>query len=160
MSKYTVRKLLVFLSLILIAFTPTAIAEHKSLTTQGPYILMAREMEAFSSDGVDVIKVWDNPGVQDGLAVLVNIDPYPEWTVNTRENFTRYMLEVTRGSDRGDRRWTALEIAIGWDYPSEAVRVQLVIICTDLRSSSCHSEKVPGMVVAKEHIIWPGIGNP
>ncbi len=160
MNKFLIRKLLFVVSLALLAYAPFGVAAYQSRNTKDPYILMARAMEAFDPPGVDVIKVWDNPGVQDGLAVLVNIHPYPEWTPNTRENFTRHVLEVTRGDDRGESRWIALELAIGWDYPSEAIRVQLVIICTDLRASSCHSEKVPGMVVSPIHIDWPGIGKP
>ncbi len=160
MNKYLIRKLLFVASLALLAYSPFGIAEYKSRTTTDPYILMARAIEAFDLPGVDAIKVWDNPGVQDGLAVLVNIDPYPDWTSNQRENFTRYVLEVTRGDDRGESPFIALELAIGWDYPSDAVRVQLIIICTDLRASSCNAQKIPGMVVDKRHIEWPGIGKP
>ena len=102
MSKFLIRKLLFVISLTLLAYSPFGVAAYKSANTKDPYILMARAIEAYATPGVDVIKVWDNPGVQDGLAVLVNIHPYPEWTPNIRENFTRHVLEVTRGDDRGE----------------------------------------------------------
>lgn len=160
MNKFLIRKLLFVVSLALLVYSPFGIAEYKSRTTTDPYILMARELEAFSLPGVDAIWVWDNPGVKNGLAMLVNIAPYPEWTSNQRENFTRYALEVTRGDDRGASEWVALELALGWDYPAESIRVQMVIICTDLRASSCYSQNVPGMTVIPQFIKWPGIGKP
>jgi len=161
MSKFLVRKLLFVAALALLAYSPFGVAAYRKATTKDPYILMARELEAFDLPGVDAVWVWDNPGVADGLAMLVNIPPYAKWTSNQRENFTRYALEVTRGDDRGISDFIALELAIGWDYPSEAIRVQLVVICTDLRASSCYSQAVaPGMRVIPEYVKWPGIGNP
>lgn len=159
MNKYLIRKVLFVAALGLAIYAPIGVTAYQSRNTTDPYIIMARDIERWDK-GIDVLKVWDNPGVLDGLAILVNIAPYPEWPSNTRENFTRYLLEVTRGGDRGESEWTALEVAIGWDYPSEAVRVQMVIICTDLRATSCTSEQVAGFIVHPDLIDWPGIGNP
>lgn len=160
MNKYLVRKLLFVIALGLAIYAPIGVTAYQSRNTKDPYILMAREIERWEKK-IDVVNVFDNTGVLDGLAVIVNIDPYPEWTPKVRENFTRHVLAVVRGGIRGEgREWVALELALGWDYPSREIRVQMLIICTDLRASSCTSQKVAGFVIPPSFIKWPGIGNP
>ncbi len=153
--KYTLRKLGLLVVLATLAYSPFAVAAYRKATTKDPYILMARAIEAYEVPGVDVVRVWELPGVENGLAVLTNIEPYPEWTENQRENFKRHTLGVARDND-----YSALEIAIGWDYPSKSMRVQGVFICTDLRVTSCIYRSIPGALVGPEHLKWPGIGNP
>ncbi|HDZ14770.1 MAG TPA: hypothetical protein ENH60_07710, partial [Pricia sp.] len=77
--KYTIRKLLFLLVIVAMVASPFAVQKYNSMTTIDPYILMAREIEAFPSGGVDVLiveDVEDVPSVENGVGVSLVIEEY------------------------------------------------------------------------------------
>ena len=157
-TKYTIRKLGFVLILVALIVSPFGVQEYKSKTTTDPYILIAREIESFSSGDVDVLNVEDSPTVEESVAVFIFIDDYSRWSSRIIENFNRHVTEIVR-----DYEYDEVVMIIGWGAPVEQMLIQRVIKCTNLRvlrSDMCGTEVVPGSRLSSEFIKWRGIGEP
>ncbi len=157
--KYTFRKLGLIAFLAALVYSPFGVAAYKSATTKDPFILMAREIEAFPVGGIDVLHVGEIPSgqISNGLRVLVYIPNFPDWSERGEtENFKRMILAMTR-----EREYDNLLISIGWDYPVKQMAVQGTWTCLDLRATidpcvwDLKTFAVPAVFVK-----WPGIGKP
>ncbi len=156
MNKFLIRKLLFVTSLALLVYAPFGVADYKSRTTTDPYILMAREIEAFPKGGVDVLYVVDNDAVTNGILVVAYIEDYPDWSLRQDQpNFKRHVIQAVARYD-----FESVLILIGWDFPPEDFRVQGLFRCMELRRSSCEWEQVPSIRVRPDFVKWPGIGKP
>lgn len=154
--KFLLRKLVFLVVLVALAASPFLVAEYKSLNTTDPYILIAREVEAFELGGVDVLFVQDKPGNDGGVDIFAYMPDFQEWSVRKdRANFERHVLQVI--GRYGYERFT---VVMGWDFPPEEMRIQGLIICPELRQSSCTFDVLPSVRLTDEFIQWPGIGNP
>jgi hypothetical protein len=141
--------------LVALALAPFGIAAYRSANTTNPYILLAREIEAFSPGDVDVIYVFELPDDVRTLAVVAHIEKYPEWKDKKRENFKRFILQLARDEDY----YTSLHIVLGWNYTPETMHIQGIIVCGELKVASCKWEQV-NVPLSPEFIKWPGIGKP
>jgi len=156
--KFLIRKISFVLVLAILVTTPFAVVRYKSLTTTDPYILMARQIEAFDEGDVDVVTTEDHPNLDNGLTVIVNIPDYTKWSERIKENFLRLVMDTARAYNYDD-----LVIVIGWGAPVETMLIQRAIKCVNLtvvRANACSEEAVPGAKIPSEYIKWPGIGNP
>ncbi len=154
--KYTIRKLGFIVVLAALVASPFLVQAYESATTTDPFILMAREIEGFETGGVDVINLKDDPNVPNAITMLVNIEDFPNWSV--RKDQHNFKNHVIRTIDRYD--YEAVSIFLGWDWPAEDFHIQAVIVCPELRVSSCEWTYVPSTKVEPRYIEWPGIGNP
>ena len=143
--------------LVALAASPCLVAEYKSLNTTDPYILIAREVEAFELGGVDVLFVRGRPEKDPtGVEIFAYMPDYSEWSVRKdRVNFERHILRVI--SRYG---FESVTVVMGWDFPPEEMRVQGIIVCEELRQLSCTWSPVPSVSLEDEFLQWPGIGNP
>ncbi len=157
MNKFLIRKLLFVASLALLVYAPFGVADYKSRTTTDPYILMAREIEAFPKGGVDVLYVGDNDGAKNSILVVTYIEDYPDWSLRQDQpNFKRHVIQTVARYD-----FESVLILIGWDFPPDRdFRVQGLFSCMELRRSSCEWEQVPSIKLKDQYIKWPGIGKP
>ncbi len=154
--KYTLRKLLFLLAIVLMVAAPFAVAEYRSLTTDDPYILIAREVENYVKGGVDVLNVLDNIERKDGILIIVYIPDYPSWSVRQDHvNFNQALLQAI-----GRYEFTSVVVFIGWDFPVDNFRVQGTYACPEMRRQSCVWAQVPSVELRDEFIRWPGIGKP
>jgi len=156
--KYLFRKLGFVAILGMLIASPFAVARYNSLTTRDPYILMARQIEAFEEGGVDVVTTEDHPNIENGLTVIVNIPDYSKWSERIKENFLRLVMDTARDYDYDD-----LVIVIGWGAPVETMLIQRAIKCVNLtvvRANACSEEVVQGAKIPSKYIKWPGIGKP
>ena len=154
--KYTLRKLLFLLVIVLMVAAPFAVVEYRSLTTDDPYILIAREIEHFVKGGVDVLNVTDNVSRADGIVIIVYIPEYPDWNVRKDHvNFNQAVLQAIAKYE-----FTSVVIFIGWDFPPDNYRVQGSYACPEMRRQSCEWEQVPSIELRDDFIRWPGIGKP
>lgn len=156
--KFIVRKLVFVLALALLAASPILIHEYKMSVTTDPFILMAREIEAYEVSGVDVIDVDVPENSPELLRVLVQIEDWPKWSERKdRENFKRLVLQIAR-----ENGYESLAIHIGWGYPAKEIRVQGTVFCPELSIHVCEWQYPPGgpMRIPEEFIKWPGIGKP
>ena len=155
--KYKIRKLVFILVLLALIASPFAIAEYRSQNTNDPFILMARDIErGFQSGEVDILAIFPFPDKPNILSFLAYIENFPDWSDNTQENFKRYILDLSRGTD-----YDSIEIAIGWDFPPEQFRIQGIYICDEtFKTANCPWFGDIGLRVDREFIVWPGIGNP
>ena len=155
--KYTIRKLVFILVLFALLASPFAVIEYRSLNTDDPFILMARDIEkGFQSGEVDVLAIFPFPEKPNILSFLVYIPNFSDWSDNIRENLKRYILDLTRGTD-----YDSIEIAIGWDFPPAQFRIQGLYICDKtFKSANCAWSGDLGLRVDTNFIEWPGIGNP
>ncbi len=156
--KYTLRKLGFILILAALVASPFAVQAYKSVTTTDPYVLMAREIEAFSAGDVDVVAVEPNASLEDGIVVILFIDDYLRWSERITENLNRHVMGVVR-----EREYDEVLMVLGWGAPVEAFLVQQEIECTNLRvlrPGMCTTISVPGQKLPSSFIKWPGIGNP
>lgn len=158
--KYTLRKLGFIVVLAALVASPFIVQKYNSLTTTDPYILMAREVEAFSEGDADVLLVQDDgrPQIVDGVIVILHIDDYFRWSDRIIENFNRHVMNAVRPHE-----YETLLIAIGWGAPADTTLIQREVTCTNIRvqrPDMCETTTVPGMRLPPNLIQWPGIGNP
>ena len=134
--------------LVALAASPFLVAEYKSLNTTDPYILIAREVEAFELGGVDVLFVRGRPEKNPtGVEIFAYMPDYSEWSVRKdRVNFERHILRVIS--------------RYGFESVTVVMRVQGLIVCEELRQLSCTWSPVPSISLEDEFLQWPGIGNP
>lgn len=156
MNKYTVRKLVFILVLVILIASPFGYIEYRSLTTTDPFILIARELEGFEKGGIDILNVIEDKDVDRGLVIVAYIEDYPNWSVRQdQQNFNRAVLQAI-----GVHEFNAVTVFIGWDFPPEIYKIQGVWVCPELRRGACEWEMVPGITLRREFIVWPGIGKP
>ncbi len=154
--KYTIRKLLFLLAIALMVAAPFAVAKYRSLTTDDPYILIARELEGYSRGGIDVLNVLDNSERKDGILIVVYIPDYPEWTVRQDHvNFNQAILQAI-----GRYQFTSVVVFIGWDFPTDNFKVQGSYACPEMRRQSCTWTQVASVELRDKFVKWPGIGKP
>jgi hypothetical protein len=156
MDKYTIRKLIFILILVLLVASPFIVVAYESATTTDPYILMARAIEDYEGGDVDVLNLHDHPNISNGISLIVYIEDFPNWSIRKdQENFKRHVLQIIH-----DYEFDAVVIILGWDYVPKTFRAQGAWVCLELRSSFCEWDYIPGVEVPQEFIKWPGIGKP
>lgn len=154
--KFLIRKLVFLGVLVSLVMAPFLISEYKSIHTTDPYILIAREVEAFELGGVDVLFVRDKPNDATGVEIFAYMPDYPDWSLRKdRVNFERHVLQAIIPYG-----FTKVIVVMGWDFPPEVMMIQGLIICEELRQLSCTWNPVPSVRLGDEFIQWPGIGNP
>lgn len=157
--KYTLRKLGFLLVLAALIASPFAVQAYKSATTTDPYILMAREVEAFSSNEIDVINVDDHSGLENTVRVLViTIDDYSKWPERIQENFRRHVMETVR-----EYGYENLHLFLARKFPSKEIVIYQMLTCTNLRvmrAEMCVADTSVMELLLPQYIKWPGIGNP
>jgi len=153
--KYRIRKLIFLLVLASMVLIPMAYAEYESINTTDPFILIAREVEAYKKS-VDVLGVEEHKQIRGRAVIFAHIPDFPDWSIRVeQENFK---VAVIRAASRYG--FDSVVIIIGWDFPPPDFRVQGVWECEELRRSSCVWIKIPSVVLDENFRPWPGIGNP
>ena len=155
--KYTLRKLGLLIIVMALAAAPFAWKSYQKANPSDPYIIMARKVAAFDPGEIDVVSVFPGISDLDRLIVVVNIAKYAsDWPDRHKENFERHVVGVARENGSA-----SLEILIGWDYPSRAMRVQGIVTCDTLRAIDCRWDSVaPGVMLRPQFVKWPGMGQP
>ncbi len=153
--KYTLRKLVFLGVLAALVASPFIVAEYRSQTTTDPYILLAREIEAFEKD-VDVLNIIDHPQMPNGVSIITYIPEFATWSVRQdQENFKRWFTDAVRSAE-----WDQASLFISWDYPPSNLKIQGGWVCEELRADFCKWTYIPSQPVHPDYVIWPGIGNP
>ncbi len=151
--KYTLRKLAMLLVVGLLIASPALYSAYERATTTDPFILIAREIEAYPAP-VDVINVVVAPNDINELIVLLWIPDMPNWAATENENLKRYILQVIRGT-----KYTKVAIGIGWNYTIKTMRIDGIWICPELKTASCEWN-TSTIKILDEFMVWPGIGRP
>ena len=152
--KYTIRKLAMLLVVGLLIASPALYSAYERATTKDPFILIAREIEAYPTPGVDVINVVVAPNDINELVVLLWIPDMPNWSTTENENLKRYILQVIRGT-----RYNKVAIGVGWNYTIKTMRIDGIWVCSELKTASCEWS-TSTVRVSDEFLVWPGIGRP
>ena len=152
--KYTIRKLGFLLLIAAAIATPWIITEVERRTTTDPHIIMAREIAEFPSGGINVVNVFQAVNDLDKVIVLLHIPDYPDWASKDRENLKRFVLNIVRGT-----RYQRVDVAIGWDYTAETLRVQGMWVCEGLFAADCEWSKT-NIAIKPSFIKWPKEGRP
>lgn len=152
--KYVIRKLGLLLVVGLLIASPAIYKAYDRATTKDPFILIARDIEAYPTPGVDVINVVAAPNDLNELIILIWLPDMPNWSATENENLKRYILQVLRGT-----RYTKVTIGIGWNYTIKTMRIDGVWQCTELKTASCTWD-TSTVRVSDSFLVWPGIGRP
>lgn len=154
--KYTIRKLGFLVVLAVLVASPFIAQKYRSLTTTDPYILLAREIEAFPKGGVDVLNIIDHPQMANGVSVITYIPEFPKWSVRQdQENFKRWFTDAIRSAG-----WDQATLFVSWDYPPSDLKIQGGWLCDELRTDFCEWTYIPSQPIRPDYVIWEGIGNP
>ncbi len=153
--KFLIRKLIFIGILAALIAAPFAYTEFRSATTTDPFILIAREVEAYGQ-GVDVLSVTEHKSIDDTVVVVTFIPDYSSWSIHQdHANFNGAVLRII-----ARHGYIGTVIVIGWDFPPPEYRVQGAYVCLELRRVSCVWEKIASVEMLPEFTVWPGIGEP